>query len=172
MSWAPKDHSKAFPIFLGILRNLDCSCAREWGVCPAAAGWDGPTELSQGDASQGSQGCSQLPAAAVGAFQGCGVRIGLVRLAASFVSNKNQHFESAVHSGEGGFFRAPRPGPGASAGAGARPGACRGEPRGTGCSPSACPASRQGKLRHRLPSLLAWWGNQRQVLTSIASLIP
>lgn len=72
-------------------------------------------------ASQGSRGCSQLSAAAIGAFQGCGVRIGLLQPAASFVSNKNQRFESAAQGGEGGFFRAPGPGLGASMGAGVRP---------------------------------------------------
>lgn len=35
-------------------------------------------------------------------------------------------------------------------------GACRGEPRGTSCSPNACLTPQQGKLRHRLPLLPAW----------------
>lgn len=34
--------------------------------------------------------------------------------------------------------------------------ACRGEPHGTSCSPSACLTPRQGKLRHGLPLLPAW----------------
>lgn len=54
---------------------------------------------------------------------------------------------------QGGFFQAPGPGLGASTGAGAQLGACWGEPRGTGCSSSACPAPSQEKLRHRLPWL-------------------
>lgn len=63
-------------------------------------------------ASQGSRGCSQPPAVAVGAFRGCGVRISLVRPSTSFVSHKKQHFDSAARGGEGGFS----PSPGAKAG--------------------------------------------------------
>lgn len=53
-------------------------------------------------------GGEQPCAAEIGAFQGCWARIGLLRPAASFVSNKTQHFESAARGGLGGFFLPPR----------------------------------------------------------------
>lgn len=158
MTWAPRDHSKAFPLFLGILREQDCGGARGRGVCPPAAGWDGPTELSWDDGlvciPRDDPSCLQWQLAL---SKDAGSGSASSNPAPSFVSNKNHRFQSAAWGEEGGFFQAPEPGPGASLGAGAWLGACGGEPRGTGCSPRACPAPQQGKLRHRLPSLPAWW---------------